>query len=79
MSGKLKPSEYLGRSLPGQRSALDGPVSRHAGDPKYEDVFRQVLALSEQPANAGIPDRIEQPSDRAAVGGTRLQTEAEGR
>ena len=79
MFGKLKPSEYLGRSLPGQRFALDGLVSRHAGYPKYEDVFRQVLALLEQPANARIPDRLEQPSDRATVGGTRLQTEAEGR
>jgi hypothetical protein len=79
MFGKLKPFEYLGRSLPGQPFALDDLVSRHAGDSKYEDVFRRVLALSERPANARIPDWIEQPSDRAEVGGTRLQIEAEGR
>jgi len=79
MFSKPKPSEYLRRSLAGGGFALDDLVSRHAGDPKYEDVIQQILALSDKHAAPEYPVGISNPAVKPELEALASKLEAEGR
>jgi hypothetical protein len=78
MFSKPKPSEYLRRSLAGRGFALDDLVSRHAGDPKYEDVIQEVLALSDKYKTAEFPIGISNPAVESELETLASKLEAEG-
>ena len=79
MFSKPKLSEYLRRSLAGGGFGLDDLVSRHAGDPKYEDVIQQVLALSDKYASPEYPIGISNPAVEPELKQLASKLEDEGR
>ena len=79
MFKKPKPSEYLRRSIAGHGFALDDVVSRHAGDPKYEDVIQEVLQISDKFRRPDYPIGIGNPASKQDIELLAEKLEAEGR
>ena len=78
---KRMPSEYirLHVSRKGNGFALDDLVSWHDRDPEWQDVIRDVLAISDQFSTSEFPIGISNPASDGALERLAERLEAEGR
>ena len=79
MFSKRKPSEYIRRHLAGGGYDLDDLVSWHDGDPAYEDVIVEVLAISRRHSTADFPIGIGNPASSDDLAALAARLEAAGR
>ena len=79
MFKKRKPSEYLRRHLAGGGCDLDDLVHWHAGDPKYEDVIEEVLAISRRFSTDEYLIGVSNPASDAELEALAERLEKRGR
>ena len=79
MFKKRKPSEYLRGHLSGGGYDLDDLVHAHEGDPAYEDVIEEVLAISKRFSSANYPIGIGNAASDGDLRTLAERLESEGR
>ena len=79
MFRKRKPSDYLRGHLAGGGYDLDDLVHVHDGDPAYDDVIEEVLAIAKRFSSAEYPIGIADPASDDDLRALAERLESEGR